>query len=226
MENSVSLIKTIDNQQPRKKSRGCAVVGLLLIFLFALPWLWRWAVRAYYQQHIYTIETTPSEQVAIVFGAAVYSNGRLSSVLRDRMDTAIELYENGQVNKIVVSGDNSTYDYNEPGAMLDYAIARGVPAEDVQPDYGGRRTYDSCYRARDIFQIESAILVTQEFHLPRAIFTCRRLGIDAVGVGADLRPYRGARWYEFRETVATAVAFWDTLRQVPPPVLGSPIPLN
>lgn len=226
MANSISLTEEKTKQKSRTKVKGCLGILLFLIFLFALPWLWRWAVRTYYQQYIYTTTTVPSEQVAIVYGAAVYGNGRLSSVLRDRMDTAIELYKSGKVGKIVVSGDNASENYNEPGAMLNYAIAQGVPSADVQPDYAGLRTYDTCYRAREIFQIESAILVTQAFHLPRAIFTCRRLGIETVGVGADLRPYRGARWYEFRETVATAVAFWDTLRQVPPPVLGDPIPLN
>ncbi len=102
---------------------------------------------------------------------------------------------------------------------------RGIPAEDVEPDFGGRRTYDTCYRAHNIFAVESAILVTQEFHLPRAIFTCRRLGLDAVGVSADLRPYRGARWYELRETAATLNALWDVIRQKPPAVMGAPIPL-
>ncbi len=226
MENSIPLTAEDTKQKSRTKAKGCFGVVFFLMFLFALPWLWRWAVRTYYQQYIYTTETAPSEQVAIVYGAAVYGNGRLSSVLRDRMDTAIELYRSGKVDKIVVSGDNSSENYNEPGAMLDYAVAQGVPAEDVQPDYAGLRTYDTCYRAREIFQIESAILVTQEFHLPRAIFTCRRLGIETVGVGADLRPYRAARWYEFRETIATAVAFWDTLRKNPPPILGDQIPLN
>ena len=105
-----------------------------------------------------------------------------------------------------------------------YAIERGVPSEDLQPDFGGRRTYDTCYRAREIFQIDNAILVTQEFHLPRALFTCNLLGIEAVGVAADLRPYRGARWYEFRETAATLNALWDIIRQARPPVLGEPIP--
>jgi SanA protein len=161
-----------------------------------------------------------------VFGAAVYGNERLSPILRDRMDTAVSLYHDGKIEKILVSGDNSTDTYDEPSAMMEYAIAQGISPDDIQPDYGGRRTYDTCYRAREIFQLDSAILVTQEFHLPRAIFTCRRLGIDAVGVSADLRPYRAARFYEVRETLATAVALWDTVRQLPAPVLGDPIPIN
>ena len=203
------------------------IFGLAVGFTIAIsPLLWRKGVQWVYGRSIYTTETAPSDRVAVVFGAAVYGSGRLSPVLRDRMDTAVTLYLDGKVEKILVSGDNSTDTYDEPSAMMEYAIQRGVSPNDIQPDYGGRRTYDTCYRARDIFQLDTAILVTQEFHLPRAIFTCQQLGIEAVGVAADLRPYRDARFYEVRETLATAVALWDTIRQLPAPVLGDPIPIN
>ena len=208
----------------RRRGRWYVWLLLLLLILSALPLLWRGAVRWYYERHIYNTETVPAERVAIVFGAAVYGE-RLSSVLRDRMDTAVALYQSGKVEKILVSGARSS-NYNEPGAMMAYAIAHGVAAEDVRPDYGGRRTCDTCYRAREVFQLESAVLVTQAFHLPRAIFTCRRLGVEAVGVAADLRPYRGARWYELRETAATLVALQDVIRREPPPVLGDGIDIN
>ena len=197
-----------------------------LIVLFLLPWLWRQAVRIYYGNQIRTVESVEPSRVAIVFGAAVYSDGRLSSVLRDRMDTAVSLYKNGKVDKLLLSGDNRLDHYNEPGAMMNYAINRGVAPTDIQPDYAGLRTYDTCYRARHIFQVEEAILVTQAFHLPRAIFTCRQLGLDVVGTGADLRPYRGSRWYEFRETIATSRALWDVLRREPAQILGDTIPLQ
>jgi SanA protein len=197
----------------------------LLFALVMAPLFWRLAIRSYYAARIYSPVSVREEQAAIVFGAAVYRNGRLSTVLRDRMETAIALYQNGKVNKILVSGDNSSENYNEPGAMMAYAIERGIPPQDIQPDFGGRRTYDTCYRAREIFQLERAILVTQDFHLPRAIFTCQILGVEAIGVSADLRSYRGSRWYEFRETAATLVALWDVIRQNPPAVLGEPLPL-
>ncbi len=217
-----------EHEKPRpilQRRRGLILISILLLSLASAPLLWRRAVRSYYAARIYSSSETPQDHAAIVFGAAVYDNGRLSTILRDRMETAVELYHSGKVNKILVSGDNSNEFYNEPGAMMAYAIERGVPKQDVQPDYGGRRTYDTCFRAREVFQLQSAILVTQEFHLPRAIFTCRRLGVDAVGVSADLRPYRGRRWYELRETAATLVALWDVIRQNPPAILGEPIPL-
>lgn len=209
-----------------RRRKGCLGFFLLLAILAFFPFGWRAAVTWYYGRDIYSISEAPTEQVAIVYGAAVYGNGRLSSVLRDRMETAIALYQNGQVQKILVSGDNREADYNEPGAMMEYAIQRGVPPEAVQPDYAGLRTYDTCYRAKYIFQIESAVLITQDFHLPRALFTCNALGIEAIGVTADRQRYRAAEWYETRETAATLVALWDVIRRDNPAVLGEPIPIN
>ncbi|MEW5985400.1 MAG: ElyC/SanA/YdcF family protein [Chloroflexota bacterium] len=203
--------------------RKILFTALLLTGLVAFPFVWREEIKRYYRPRIYTVSSAPPAPVAIVFGAAVYGNGRLSPILRDRMDTAIQLYESGLVQKLLVSGDNRTADYDEPGAMMGYASERGVPPEAIQPDYGGRRTYDTCYRARHIFQVESAILITQGFHLPRALFTCERLGLTVVGVAADARPYRDANWYELRETAATLVALWEVIRQLPPPVMGEPI---
>ena len=200
-----------------------SLIGLAVVLS---PFMWRQGVQWAYGRSIYTVEDVPAERVAIVFGAAVYGNGRLSPVLRDRMDTAVQLYKDGRVQKIIVSGDNQFVDYDEPTAMMEYAIAQGVAPEDVQPDFAGRRTYDTCYRAREIFQLDSAILVTQQFHLPRALFTCQQLGIEVVGVASDPQAYRDARWYEIRETVATAVALWDVIRQQPAPVLGDPIPIE
>jgi SanA protein len=111
--------------------------------------------------------------------------------------------------------------------MMDYAIAQGVPAGDIQPDFAGRRTYDTCYRARAIFRVESAILVTQRFHLPRALLLCNQLGIDAIGVAADRRTYapRSIAYSETREIPALFAALFDLLRRAPPPVMGEPIPI-
>jgi len=202
-------------------------MGGLLVAL-TLPFVWRAGVEWAYASSIYTLEEVPSARVALVLGARVYPDGRLSPMLADRVDTAIALYRAGKVEKLLMSGDNSHADYNEPGAMMAYAIRQGVPAEDIQPDYGGRRTYDSCYRARHIFQVEEAIVVTQEFHLPRALFLCQNLGVAAVGVAADRRLYhpRSIAWSEARETPATLAALLDIIRRAPPPVLGDPIPLQ
>jgi SanA protein len=200
-----------------------ALLGILLF-----PLAWRWWVRQYNASNIYTTLDVPAARVAIVFGARVYSSGRLSAMLRDRMDTAIELYKNEKVQKLLVSGDNRFDNYNEPGSMMQYAIAQGVPAQDIQPDYGGRRTYDTCYRAAHVFQVESAVLVTQAFHLPRALLLCQALGVEAVGVGADRRTYdpRSIAWSETREVPALMAALIDLARRAPPPILGDPIPID
>jgi SanA protein len=149
-------------------------------------------------------------------------------MLRDRMDTAIDLYHAGKVDKLLLTGGQNGFEYDEPGAMVAHALERGVPAEDIQPDYGGRRTYDSCYRAIHIFQVRQAVLVTQEFHLPRALLLCDNLGMEVVGVKADRRVYdpRSIAWSESREVPALVGALVDLLRRPLPPILGEPIPLE
>lgn len=172
-------------------------------------------------------EQSPSAPVAIVFGAGLTRDGQPSPVLRDRVATAVQLYFDGKVQKILMSGDNRFVDYNEPGAMKRYALSLGVPEEDIVLDYAGRRTYDTCYRARHIFGVRQAILVTQRFHLPRAIFTCNSLGVESVGVIADQRTYSqyAHRFWRIREIPATAMAFVDVFITRPLPVLGKPEPI-
>jgi SanA protein len=194
----------------------------------AFPFVWQGWVDSQYGRLIYSAADVPDERVALVLGARVYATGRLSGMLRDRVETAVALYKAGKVQKLLMSGDNSSLEYNEPDAMMAHAIAMGVPAADVQPDYAGRRTYDSCYRARAIFQVESAVIVTQAFHLPRALFLCNQLGVQSVGVAADQRQYdpRSIAWSESREVPATFFALLDVIRRAPPAVLGDPIPLS
>ncbi len=135
----------------------------------------------------FEVDGVQTERVAIVFGAGLNRDGTATTVLKDRVETAAILYRTGKIKKVLMSGDNRFLDYNEPGAMKAYAIELGVPERDIVLDYAGRRTYDTCYRAQEIFQLDSAILVTQQFHLPRALYTCNYQGLDAVGVAADLR---------------------------------------
>ena len=175
----------------------------------------------------YPAAKVPPGRVAIVFGAGLWRDGSPTPVLRDRVAAAAELYFAGKVQKLLLSGDNRFIDYNEPGAMRDYAISLGVPEQDLVLDYAGRRTYDTCYRAKAIFEIDQAILVTQRFHLPRALFLCNALGIPSTGVSADLRQYWRVSYlyWSVREIPATLVAFWETLVTRPLPVLGDPEPI-
>ncbi len=175
----------------------------------------------------YLVENAPHARVAIVFGAGLQRNGTPSAILRDRVETAARLYAAGKVNKLLMSGDNRFVDYNEPGAMQRYAIALGVPERDIVLDFAGRRTYDTCYRARHIFDVGEAILVTQSFHMPRALLTCNNLGVRSSGVTSDVRSYgrRSYAYWYLREVPATTVAFWDVWVARPLPVLGKPEPI-
>ncbi len=134
------------------------------------------------------MDSAPTEGVAIVFGAGLTRGGYPTAVLRDRVETAAQLYFAGKVQKLLMSGDNRSDNYNEPGAMREYALSLGVPSDAIVLDYAGRRTYDTCYRAKAIFGLKSALLVTQQFHLPRALFLCNALGIQAAGVEANNHP--------------------------------------
>lgn len=169
----------------------------------------------------------PARRAAVVFGAGLQRDGTPSPVLRDRVAAAVQLYQSGKVEKILMSGDNRFIDYNEPGAMFNYAVELGMPAEDIVLDYAGRRTYDTCYRARAIFNLNEVILVTQTYHLPRALFTCNNLGLPSIGFSADLRVYRkSSLWiWNLREVPATFVALVDVWFRHPIPVLGNQEPI-
>jgi SanA protein len=196
-----------------------AAFAALLAAVTALA-IWGWIQWRYDRLVLTDLANVSHAPVAIVFGAGIGSDGRLSPMLQDRMDTAIGLYKAGKVRKLLVSGDNRFVNYNEPGRMHDYAVSHGVPALDVVRDYAGRRTYDTCYRAAMIFGVGQAVLVTQHFHLPRALFTCRNLGVDAVGFSADRRVYWSNAFYQFRDAFASLRAWWDVKIARPLPVMG------
>ncbi len=199
------------------------LAGLSLLVLVAA----RLTTGLYARSRVYTPEGVPAQRVAIVFGAGLRRNGTATTVLRDRVTVAARLYFAGKVEKLLLSGDNRFLDYNEPGAMREVAISLGVPEDAVVLDYAGRRTYDTCYRAHAIFGVSQAILVTQSFHLPRAIYECNHLGVAAVGVASDLSRTRGLTllFWNARELVATSAAMWDIHVGHPVPVLGEQEPI-
>lgn len=211
------------------KPKVILTLCLCSIVVASLPFIIRAKVKRDFSQHILTAAEVATRQnqdeVVIVFGAGVWANGQLSHVLQDRMDTAIDIYQQQPVSKVLLSGDNRHHNYNEPVAMLNYAKDAGIEETALQPDYAGRRTYDTCYRAKHIFGVEKAILVTQEFHLSRALFICNGLGIESVGVIADKRDYIEANSYEQREVLATSKALFDVVLKKPAPIMGKPINL-
>ncbi len=171
---------------------------------------------------LFQVNSAPASRVAIVFGAGLRRDGSPTPVLSDRVATAAELYFAGKVEKLLMSGDNRFAYYNEPEAMRQYAIQLGVPDAAIVLDYAGRRTYDTCYRARQIFGVTEAILVTQAFHLPRALYLCDNLGVNAAGVSADQRRYflSSQLSWNLRELFATLNALVEIHLTHPVPVLG------
>jgi len=172
-----------------------------------------------------TAEAVPERPVALVFGAGYWPDGTPSDVMKDRVEASVDLYRAGRVRKVLFSGDNRFVDYNEPQKMAEYALSLGLPEEAIVLDYAGRRTYDSCYRARDIFGLQEVVLVTQRYHLPRALYICRGLGLDAVGYVADRRSYVYIRTYWAREVPALWLSWWELWVTHPVPILGDPIPI-
>ena len=168
----------------------------------------------------------PVRHVALVFGAGLDGAGGPSAVLYDRVATGVALYRQGKVAKLLMTGDNSQVDYHEVGAMRRTALDLGVPAADIVLDYAGFRTYDSCYRARAVFGLQAATLVTNRFHLPRALYTCQALGLDVVGVDADRRAYQGTPIWTAREVLALPVAGWWAATDRQPAFLGPAIDVD
>jgi SanA protein len=198
-----------------------AALGLLLLIVPRL------ITTIYSMSRIYSVENAPVERAAIVFGAGLSRSGRPTPILRDRLETAAQLYFAGKVEKLLMSGGEWSYARSEPESMREYAIGLGVPDEAIVLDHAGHRTYDTCYRAKAVFGLDSALLVTQAFHLPRALFVCNALGLKAVGVRAANRRYWPVMSFiwNLREQFATTAALVDLYVDRPAPVLGEPQPM-
>lgn len=171
-------------------------------------------------------DSLETHQVALLLGASVHADGTLSSIMEDRTLTAIELYEDGNVEKILVSGDHGTQKYDEVNAIKNFLLKNNIPAEDIFTDHAGFDTYDSVYRARDIFEVDSMIIVTQDFHLPRAVYIANSLGVESVGVIADKRDYKDKERNFLRESIARVKAFFNVILNSEPEFLGEKIPVT
>lgn len=200
--------------------RRTLIISIITIFLIVLiiP------ISTYFSTRgsIYlSADDVPEAPVAVVFGAGLRRNGKPSDVLRDRLSVAAELYKSDKVKRILVSGDNRFLNYNEPQAMYDALVGDlGIPSEAIAIDYAGRRTYDTCARAKTLWGVNEAVLVTQGFHLPRAVWTCERLGITSVGVSASLQSYVKRKTFAMREIPAILRAWWDVYIATPKFVAG------
>ena len=161
----------------------------------------------------------------LVLGAGV-KNGNPKPMLEHRLDYAIDLYNKGVSSKIIMSGDHGRKDYDEVNVMKNYAIEKGVPSEDIFMDHAGFSTYESIYRAREIFKVKRMVIVTQEYHLYRALYIANQFGIEAVGYASDPRTYSGQLYRELREIIARDKDFLYCIFKPKPTYLGNAIPVS
>ena len=171
-------------------------------------------------------DTFPEADCIMVLGCQVKADGSLSHMLEDRLKRGVALYKAGAAPKLLMSGDHGPVTYNEVAAMKQYAIDQGIPSEDIFMDHAGFSTYESVYRARDIFQVERIIIVTQEYHLYRALHIADSLGLESWGVASDYRTYSGQSMRDIREILARVKDFGTSLFKPKPTYLGEPIPIT
>lgn len=162
----------------------------------------------------------------MVLGCLVKNDGEPSHMLEDRLRRAVELYQSGVAPKLLMSGDHGRVEYNEVEAMKQYAIGQGIRSEDVFMDHAGFSTYDSCYRARDVFTAKKIIIVTQEYHLYRALYIAGELGLEAYGVSSDYRTYYNQKMRDAREVLARVKDFFYVMFRAEPVYLGEQIPIT
>jgi len=162
----------------------------------------------------------------LVLGARVWSGGTPSHMLEDRLRRGVALYDAGAAPVIVMSGDHGQWEYDEVTTMKRYAVEHGVPSEDVFMDHAGFSTYDSMYRARDVFGAKRVIIVTQRYHMFRALYIARQLGLEAYGVTSDYRAYASQPRNSAREFLVRVKDYFKCMRKPPPTYLGDPISLQ
>ena len=205
---------------------------LILIFAVILVLLFLLTVNAYIKTSVRDRIVSPDNipmmdtDCILVLGAGVWAGGRPSFMLEDRLLQAIELYNAGVSDRLLMSGDHGRKDYDEVNVMIRFAVDRGVPSSHVFMDHAGFSSYESLYRARDVFKVRKAIIVTQEYHLYRALYIAEKLGLEAYGVPADRREYYGQTARELREVLARVKDFFTTIIKPKPAYLGEPIPID
>lgn len=200
-----------------------AVIGVATLFVI------NGYVKSVAGEHILSVEEAAELENAdciIVLGCQVRDDGTLSHMLRDRLMRGLEVYDTGAAPKLLMSGDHGRKDYDEVGAMKQYAIEHGVASENVFMDHAGFSTYETVYRAKEIFEAHKVIIITQEYHLYRALYIAEQLGIEACGVSADLNRYAGQSMRGFREALARCKDWAMCIIKPAPTYLGEAIPVS
>ncbi len=221
-------MKADKKENSARKKRALRAFIVLLILAVVLPLTLNFIVMATTQSRIITPDAAAKldADAILVLGARVWGNGQPSGILKDRINTGVDLYEAGASDRLLMSGDHGTDDYDEVNAMKDYAIERGVAPAVIFMDHAGFSTYESLYRARDIFKIKKVIIVSQQYHLYRALYIARALGLDAYGVSCDTREYNPYLLFDPREVLARCKDFFYSIFQPLPTYLGDIIPIT
>jgi SanA protein len=203
-----------------KKLIYLSVFGIIIIFGINLY------VKSVTKSLIYTSKNElPKTNVGIIFGAGINGNNP-SKYLKDRLDAGIELFHSKKINKILLSGDNGSNAHDELTVMKTYCFEKGVDTTKIYIDYAGFDSYSTMYRAKNIFKIDKAILITQEYHLNRAIYIGNNLGIESIGFSANEGEYRNYNYVRFREYFSICKSIIDVIRKREPHFLGTEVDIN
>lgn len=199
---------------------------ILCLLAFVVIWITNSNITAKTEKLIYTeLKDAPRTKVAIIFGAGINGN-KPSRYLKDRLDAGIALYKNNIVDKILLSGDNGRDEHDELTVMKLYCLKSGVDTTKIYIDYAGFDSYSTMYRAKHIFKVDTAILVSQKYHLNRCVYLGNKLGVKSYGYSADRGIYPGYKYYSFREKLSVTKAVLDVLRNRKPKYLGEPVDIN
>lgn len=224
----------IETNEKTKKGMSRMKKGFLyLLIVFILGVSASFFINTYMKASTSDRMISPEEAVLLnqvdcilILGAGVTENGTPTNMLEDRLSQGIELYELGVSDRILMSGDHGRLDYDEVNVMKQFAMAAGVSSAHIFMDHAGFSTYESIYRARDIFEADKIIIVTQDYHLYRALYIAEKLGLDAYGVASNPRQYHGQNLRDIREVLARIKDFFNCMIQPEPTFLGDSIPVN
>lgn len=220
-------MKQNDEATSLRKKRACHWLIAAALVLLSIPVAISAYVCAAVEDRIYSADEVEAlgADAILVLGARVWDSGEPSGILKDRLNAGISAYEAGASDRLLVSGDHGTEEYDEVNAMKTFALEAGVPSENIFMDHAGFSTYESLYRARDVFRVRSVVIVTQRYHLYRALYIAERLGLNAYGVAADVGRYHDMPRFEVREILARCKDFFFTIFMPPPTYLGAAIPI-
>jgi SanA protein len=212
----------------RKIIRKVFKTGILAaIVISILTIILNFYIHQYSREYIYSsIKDIPFAYTGLVPGSLVFSDSSLSPIVKDRVDKAIELYKACKIKRFLLSGDHGTKKYDEVNCMKKYMKDKGIPEEDIFLDHAGFDTYSSIVRADKVFKIKDMIIVSQEFHLSRALYIARKKGLTTYGFVADKQTYSGIRSMKMREYLANIKAFFSVLFNISPHFLGPEIPIT